>query len=115
MAILDVVLSTGRHWASPIHVYFGDGKGGSKAAWAINDRRYASYGVPLTVLNGDGILDLAVATDSGCEKPIFFRDGKGHFKQAGSFGDAQIPARNIAVSNLNGDGSRTCAELHGSE
>jgi len=58
---LDIVLSTGRHWESPIRLFFGDGKGGFKSMGDIGSRGYASYGVPLADLNGDGILDLAVA------------------------------------------------------
>jgi hypothetical protein len=101
---LDAVLSTGRHWESPIRLYFGDGKGGFKPIGDIGTQGYASYGVPLADLNGDGLLDLAVGTDAGGNKPIFFGDGKGHFTLAGSFGDPGMPSRNIAVGDLNGDG-----------
>ncbi len=101
---LDIVLSTGRHWASPIRLYLNDGKGNFPAFTNVGDRGYKSYGVPLADLNGDGFLDIAAGTDSPDDKPVFFNDGRGHFKLAGTVGDPKMPTRNIAVADLNGDG-----------
>jgi FG-GAP-like repeat len=102
---LDIVLSTGRHWASPIRLYLNDGKGNFPGFTNVgDDRGYKSYGVPLADLNGDGFLDIAAGTDSPDDKPVFLNDGRGHFTLAGTVGDPKMPTRNIAVADLNGDG-----------
>src|SRR5215470_17973872 len=41
---LDIVLSTGRHWESPIRLYLNDGKGRFKQSRNIGDKGYKSYG-----------------------------------------------------------------------
>jgi hypothetical protein len=48
----DVVLSTGRHSESPIHLYVGDGKGGFRPCGDIGNQGYASYGARLVDLKG---------------------------------------------------------------
>jgi hypothetical protein len=62
---LDVVLSTGRHWAAPIRLYLGGGRGDFRAMGETGTRGYASSGVPLADLNGDDKLDLVVENRHG--------------------------------------------------
>src|SRR5262245_29121940 len=101
---LDIVLSTGRHWASPLRVYFNDGKGKFPVTQKIGERDYKSYGVPLADLDGDGHLDLVVGTDFGDTKPYFLNNGKGRFTLAGHYGEKDMATRNLVLADMNGDG-----------
>ena len=79
---LDIVLSAGRHWASPLRLYLNDGRGRFGAPRDLAERPYKSYGVPLADLDGDGDLDLVVGTDGEDEKPVFLNDGKGRDRKS---------------------------------
>jgi hypothetical protein len=102
---LDVILSTGRHWASPLRLYLNDGQGRFGSPRNLAERPYKSYGVPMADLDGDGDLDLAVGTDEGDEKPVFLNDGQGRFTLAGLYAPAGMSVRNLALADLDGNGT----------
>lgn len=102
---LDILLSTGRHWQSPVLLYQNDGYGAFLTSPVVvgNEKGYKSYGIPVGDLNHNGHLDFVVGTDLGAQNPIFFGSGDGSFKLAGNINDTGA-TRNIAIADLTGNG-----------
>ena len=93
---LDVLLSTGRHWHSPLRLYRNEGGGLFSAGAVVGaEAGYRSYGVPFADLDGSGQLGFVVGTDKGAAKPVFVGDGRGSFLLSGHIDDIDA-TRNIA-------------------
>ena len=83
-------------------VLLGNGDGTFQVPASYSAGLYP-YSVAVSDLNGDGKLDLAVASQGSTNISVFLGNGDGSFLLSGSYGTGLNP-RSIAVGDLNGDG-----------
>jgi hypothetical protein len=101
--VLD--LAVANQGSNDVSVLLGDATGSFVAAtgspFAVGT---APSGVAIGDLNGDGVLDLAVANELTSDISILLGDGTGFFSPATPFAVGGSPV-SVAIGDLNGDGA----------
>jgi hypothetical protein len=97
-----------------ISVLLGNGDGTFQPAVPYATATPAPVAIAVADFNGDGKVDLAVATDSGASGfSIFLGNGDGTFQAAIGYGVLGSVTNSIATADFNGDGKADLAVANG--
>jgi hypothetical protein len=99
---LDLAFTSGSYSTEQLVIQLGNGDGTFTLGQRIDGHLYGA-GIVTGDWNGDGIPDLAVATDAPNQIVLYVGLGNGTFSVGNQYSLAQSPSE-LAVGDLNGDG-----------
>jgi len=102
--VLDMV-TAGDSGPGEATVFLGQGDGSFRELATYATELLASYAVTLGDLNGDGVLDMITAGDSGPgEATVFLGQGDGTFQELATYAAEGFFSLAVTLGDLNGDG-----------